>query len=249
VAGPGRDAACPACLGTRIGFGAARGGYRFDECADCRYLFLNPRPAQADLNELYREESIAAEPTFDKAGSRLRRALLKLPRFLRHAWRRDVLDLGCGGGFTAHALSLVAASAAGIDINRGAIEYARQRFRRPRYECLELTALEEGPRSFDFIHSSEMIEHVADVNLYMRVLRRLCRPGGCVYITTPDRGHPKVPKNVAEWDVFCPPVHVQFFGRESAAALFRRYGFEIERFYANRKPGLQFVARKAVHGS
>lgn len=157
-----------------------------------------------------------------------------------------MLDLGCGGGFTAHALSLVARSSTGIDINRGAIAYASSRFRRPRYECLALPALEEYPRRFDFIHSSEMIEHVADVNLYMRVLRRLCRPGGHVYITTPDRGHPKVPRNVVEWDVFCPPVHVQFFARPSAAALFGRYGFEILRFYANRKPGLQFLARNSA---
>lgn len=245
MTGPARDVACPACLGTRLGPGAARGEYRFDECADCRYLFLNPRPAQADLNALYREEASAAEPTFDKASSRLRRAYLKIPRFLRCAWRRDVLDLGCGGGFTAHALSLAARSSTGIDINRNAIEYARARFHRAHYDCLELPALENDPRSFDFIHSSEMIEHVADVNLYMRVLKRLCRPGGHVYITTPDRGHPKVPVNVADWDVFCPPVHVQFFARESATALFGRYGFGIVRFYTNRKPGLQFLARNS----
>ena len=245
MAGPGRDAACPACLGARIGFGAQRGEYRFDECAECGYLFLNPRPVQADLDALYRDESVAAEPTFDKAASRLRRALFKLPRFLPYAWRRDVLDLGCGGGFTAHALSLVAGAATGIDINRSAIEFAGRRFRRPRYECLELDALEDYPGRFDFIHSSEMIEHVADVNLYLRVLGRLCRPGGHVYITTPDRGHARVPRNVADWDVFCPPVHVQFFARPSATALFGRYAFEILRFYRNRKPGLQFLARKS----
>ena len=67
MAGSGRDAACPACLGTRIGSGAERGEYRFDECRDCGYLFLNPRPAQSALDALYREEATAAEPTFDKA--------------------------------------------------------------------------------------------------------------------------------------------------------------------------------------
>ena len=239
------ETACPACLGTRTGPGATHGEHAFFECRDCGYLFLHPRPAQAELDLLYRDESTAAEPTFDKASSRLRRALFKVPRFLPYAWRRDVLDLGCGGGFTAHALSLVARSATGIDINRGAIEYARRRFRRPAYECLALGALEDDLRRFDFIHSSEMIEHVADVNLYMRVLARLCRPGGHVYITTPDRGHPKVPRDVTEWDVFCPPVHVQFFAQPSASALFNRYGFDILRFYRNRKPGLQFLARKS----
>lgn len=89
-----------------------------------------------------------------------------------------------------------------------------------------------------------MIEHVGDVNVYMQTLRKLSRPGAHVYLTTPDRGHPGVPPEIAQWDVFCPPVHVQFFARHCADVLFRRYGFEIVRFYRNRKPGLLLLARR-----
>ena len=94
------------------------------------------------------------------------------------------------------------------------------------------------------MYSSEVIEHVSDINLYMQVLRRLTRDNGHVYITTPDIGHPEVPAEINRWDVFTPPVHVQFFNRTSAQRLFEKYGFEILKFYPNRKPGLIFVARK-----
>ena len=155
-----------------------------------------------------------------------------------------MLDLGCGGGFTAQVLGHIARSATGIDINRNAIAYAQSRFGRARYLCAGLEAVAGMPDRYDFIHSSEMIEHVADVNAYVRTLGRLCRPGGCVYITTPDLGHPKVPARAEDWDVFCPPVHVQFFTRRAATILFERHGFEVLRFYGNAKPGLLMLARR-----
>lgn len=234
---------CPACEEPGTAPFVDHENYRFYSCAGCGFVFLNPMPAQRELNLLYREEKTAAEPTYDKASSRLRRAYLKLPRFLPYAWNRDVLDLGCGGGFIAHVLSLVARSATGIDINPSAIGYASRRFPRPTFLCSELSDVLNLRDRFDFVHCSELIEHVGDVNLFMRALKTLTRPGGHVYITTPDRGHHRVPADIREWDVFCPPVHVQFFTRRAAEALFGRYGFRIVQFYSNRKPGLLFVAK------
>ncbi len=237
--------ACPVCGANGLLPGAEKSGYRFNRCRRCGYLFVNPRPAQKHLDSLYTATGMAGEPVCDKAGSRLRRAFLKLPRFLPYAWREDVLDLGCGGGFVAQALSLVARSSTGIDISENAIAYARKRFRRPRFFCMNFSDLLATGNQYGFIHSSEVIEHVSDVNLYMQVLQKLARKGGHVYLTTPDAGHPRVPMNINDWDVFQPPAHVQFFSRTSMSILFARYGFDTLKFYKNRKPGLHVLARKS----
>jgi len=203
-------------------------------------------PDQRELNKQYLDAHKEAEPTYDKAGSRLRRAFLKLPRFYPYARGRDVLDLGCGGGFVTQVLSFVASSATGIDISENSIAYARSRFKRPSFVCCSFVELEGLDKQYGFIYSSEVIEHVSDVNLYMRVLARLAAPDTHVYITTPDSGHPKVPADITQWDVFNPPIHVQFFNRKAATILFDRYGFKILKFYKNRKPGLVFLARKTA---
>jgi len=200
-------------------------------------------PPQESLNEQYTYPGTEAEPTYDKASSRMRRALLKLPRFFAYAYKRDTLDLGCGGGFVAAVLALVARSSTGIDISRNAINYARKRFHRPEFVCSNFADLLNIGKRFDFIYSSEVIEHVSDVNLYMQVLQHLIKPGGYVYITTPDSGHPDVPDDISQWDVFAPPIHVQFFNRETVSVLFARYGFTIRKFYRNKKPGLIFLAQ------
>lgn len=241
-----QPSACPACASVNTISFAGKDDYNFDRCKDCEFVYLSPMPDQETLNALYVQEDHEAEPTYDKASSRLRRAWLKLPRFFPYAFNRDTLDLGCGGGFVAHVLSRVARSSTGIDISQRAIDYATRRFPRTHFLCRNFTELLNGNETYDFVYSSEVIEHVSDINLYMRVLQTLVREAGHVYITTPDIGHPKVPETINDWDVFTPPVHVQFFNRVSAERLFNKYGFTIVKFYPNRKPGLIFTARKTA---
>ena len=235
---------CAVCTSTNIVFLTALDGFNFKQCNNCEFIFLDPMPSQAELNEQYTNKHEEAEPTYDKAGSRLRRAIIKLPRFFPYAFRKNTLDLGCGGGFIAYVLSLIARSSTGVDISENAIAYANNQFKRPKFICMNFTELLETDNKYDFIYSSEIIEHVSDVSLYMRVLQHLVKKNGHVYITTPDLGHPKVPDNIRDWDVFTPPIHVQFFSKKTVTTLFKAYGFEILKFYKNKKPGLIFLSRK-----
>jgi len=235
---------CAVCTSADTGFLAEKNGYSFSRCNVCDFIFLDPMPAQEELNIQYTDKNKEAEPTYNKAGSRLRRAWVKLPRFFPYAWTKNTLDLGCGGGFIAHVLSMVAKTSTGIDINANAVAYARSRFPRPVFLCKSFTELLESDKQYDFIYSLEVIEHVSNVNLFLSVLQYLAAPQAHIYITTPDSGHPKVPRNISQWDVFTPPIHVQFFSKKTAGILFERYGFRIVKFYKNKKPGLIFLARK-----
>ena len=154
------------------------------------------------------------------------------------------MDFGCGGGFIAYALSFIAKSSSGVDINKKAIAYAKKRFGRVNYFNADFKKLLDSENQYDFVHSSELIEHVSDINLYMRVLENLVKKNGYLYITTPDLGHPKVPNNITEWDVLCPPIHVQHFTKKPVTKLFNKYGLEIIKFYKNKKPGLIFLSKK-----
>lgn len=235
---------CPVCGYAKTHYFVTKNDYSFNQCNECDFVFLNPMPSQDELNEQYMDAEKEAEPTYNKAGSRLRRAFIKLPRFLPYALNKNTLDFGCGGGFIAHALSYVARNSTGIDISANAVEYAKQRFKRANYFCMDFVQLLETKEKYDFVYSSEVIEHVSDINLYMRVLEHLVKKSGYLYITTPDLGHPKVPEDITKWDVFWPPIHVQHFTQKTVTKLFERYGFKILKFYYNKKPGLIFLSQK-----
>ncbi len=201
-------------------------------------------PNQDELNEQYTDDITKAEPSYSKTGSRMRRAFIKLPRFLPYVYGKTTLDFGCGGGFIAHALSYVAKSSNGIDISENAVAYASKRFKRANFACMDFTQLLQTRDKYNFVYSSEVIEHVSDINLYMETLTHLVKKGGYAYITTPDLGHPKVPEDITEWSMLCPPIHVQHFTQKTVRILFERYGFKIIKFYKHKKPGLIFLAKK-----
>ncbi len=229
----------------RTGFFVEKDVYAFSRCADCAFVFLDPMPAADVLARQYTGDdgSISAEH-YPKAESRFRRARIKVACFSRYIRGRDVLDIGCGGGFMVEAMRRRGARATGIDINAQAIAYAAQHYPECVFLCEDLAAFARRAQMFDFVYSSEVMEHLSDINGFMAELARVTRRGAFVYITTPDIGHWRVPVDVTQWDVFSSPVHVQFFNARNIRILFARHGFDVRRKFFKLKPGLQVLAER-----
>ncbi len=237
---------CAACLEPAAAPFAVKGDYRLARCAACGFIFLDPMPAPEELAEVYAGEKVPITETYyPKARSRHRRALVKGLRFRRFFRGGAALDVGCGGGFMVDAMRRAgAARSVGLDISPQALAYAARRYPRNEYYRETLEAFAGRGERFDFVHASEVLEHVPDVNAFVRALAAVTRPGGHVFITTPDVGHRRVPDDVVSWSVVAPPFHVQYFNRANIAILFARHGFEIRRRYFKIQPGLQILARR-----
>lgn len=103
-----------------------------------------------------------------------------------------VLDVGCGGGLLAEALTSAGARVTAIDLAPGMIEVARLHALEQSLEidyrnvaAEALTAGEGG--SFDVITCMEMLEHVPEPARMIATLARLVRPGGAVFVSTLNR--------------------------------------------------------------
>lgn len=238
---------CPVCGASAHRPFADKDGYAFQRCGECRFVFLDPMPTDGELAAIYNSGG-EAPGYFSKHASRARRAHLKLPRFFRYIVGKDVLDLGCGGGIMVGALGRLARHAVGLDISAQAIELAQATYPKHTYISAHFRDASLEADAFDFVHASEIIEHVNDLDAFMNLLQRITRPGGYVYITTPDIGHAKVPSEVRDWDVFSPPRHLQFFERSTLTRVFANYGFEARRKYFDAKPGLQMLFRRTGNG-
>ena len=238
---------CAVCLSSDFLAYAEKNGCSFIQCASCDYIFCHPRPTQEQLNEIYRggdEEGAANEDFFPKASSRRRRAFfnaLKLRRYIRD---KRSLDLGCGGGFFADAARLMGGDSHGLDVNGEAIAYARRRFQKCEFHLGSFENFRGKVGNFDFVYSSEVIEHLNDVEDYMDFLSSVMRPDGVVFITTPDIEWTGGAENPVDWDVFSPPIHIQFFCEKTLVRLFRRYDFVPLRRVPDSGAGLKMLFRK-----
>ena len=102
-----------------------------------------------------------------------------------------IVDIGCGGGLLSEPLSRLGADVLGVDAGDTTVEVARLHaaesgadvtYRRATAEDL----VAEGAR-FDVVIALEVVEHVADVPMFLDSLVRLTAPGGMLVMSTINR--------------------------------------------------------------
>ncbi len=104
---------------------------------------------------------------------------------------KQVLDLGCAGGFMAEALADRGAVVTGIDPAEGAIAAARahaqQNGRQITYDVGVGEALPYADQAFDAVVCVDVLEHVQDLHQVIKEIARVLHPGGLFLFDTINR--------------------------------------------------------------
>lgn len=107
----------------------------------------------------------------------------------QYARKKSVLDIACGVGYGAPMLiGAGALSYEGVDINRGNIEYAKQRYSsdRARFSAGDICTF-SSEKTYDLIICFETIEHVKDYRAALKNLYNLLNQSGLLLISSPNR--------------------------------------------------------------
>jgi 2-polyprenyl-6-hydroxyphenyl methylase/3-demethylubiquinone-9 3-methyltransferase len=103
----------------------------------------------------------------------------------------NILDIGCGGGILAESMAHLGASVHGIDVVERNINIARQHALRSdlaiEYEYLDAEEAVSRGQRYDVVLNMEVVEHVADLPLFMATCTQLVADGGVMYIATINR--------------------------------------------------------------
>ena len=241
---------CQVCGGEDCPPHVEQGEWRYRRCAGCGLVFLSPMLNDEALAALYANpDSGGTRAYFRKQASKLRRARGRV-RYLSKAMTggprgRLFLDVGCSGGFMTQAALEAGFTAWGIDPDGDAVAHAEEHYPGPTYRVCGLADFAANSElQFNAVYCSEVLEHVADANAFVGAIASLMAAGGVLYLTTPDIGHWRRPKKLADWDVFTPPHHCLFFSEANLRQLLSRHGLEIYHRQWAFKPGLKVLARK-----
>lgn len=101
---------------------------------------------------------------------------------------KKILDLGSGEGGTAVVLS-EKNSVLSLDINFIRLQRQMQNFGEVSFSQINADArhLPLPDLFFDLIIVQDVIEHLIDIDLFIEELRRVLKPGGVIYLSTPNR--------------------------------------------------------------
>ena len=170
----------------------------------------------------------------------------------------EVLDIGCGNGIISRSLGAAGFNVLGVDVSEKAIEKAQSlnKLSNVRFEVKSAEQLVVDGQQYEAIICSEVLEHLHQPEVLLKVLRQILKENGILIVTVPNgKGGRELfvtrpVQAIMKYFPFCWKVlnnvkhmlgykgttvqsdaddlaHVQFFTIETLSALARSGGFRI----------------------
>lgn len=133
-----------------------------------------------------------------------------------------ILDIGCGAGLLCEPLNRLGAQVVGVDPSETNISIARAHADKSQllidYRCTTIEAMDLRER-FDIVLAMEVVEHVADVGMFLGHCAAMLKPGGLMVVSTLNRNWKSfalaivgaeyvlrwLPRGTHEWNKFVTP--------------------------------------------
>ncbi|HZS63775.1 MAG TPA: bifunctional 2-polyprenyl-6-hydroxyphenol methylase/3-demethylubiquinol 3-O-methyltransferase UbiG [Xanthobacteraceae bacterium] len=190
---------------------------RFSRFADD---WWNPRGSMAPLHKF---NPVRLGYIRDQVTARFRRD----PRRLDCLKGLRLLDIGCGGGILSEPLARIGAAVVGADPSEMNIGVAKRHAAESGvvvdYRCTTAEALADAGERFDVVLAMEVVEHVADVEIFVRRCGEMVKPGGLMIAATLNRTLKSfalaivgaeyilrwLPRGTHRWDKFVTPDELE----------------------------------------
>jgi 2-polyprenyl-6-hydroxyphenyl methylase/3-demethylubiquinone-9 3-methyltransferase len=137
------------------------------------------------------------------------------------------LDIGCGGGVLSEPIARLGAAVVGADPAAANIAAARLHAAGQGlaidYRATTAEALADAGERFDVVLAMEVVEHVADLSLFVRRCAEMVKPGGLMIVATINRTLKSfalaivgaeyvlrwLPRGTHQWDKFVTPNELE----------------------------------------
>lgn len=227
------DIPCPAC-GATGDEAYIKWDYSHKRCPNCRSIFVSPRPGEELLSYYYNnckapscwnevlEESI--EPRRQAQYKPRIELIVDLLKDQKVQRLQTAVDLGAGTGEFALCLQDTGLfrQVLAVDISQTCVDICQSK----SVNALLGSIKDLSDASIDFIAMNDLIEHLFDPLDHLLSCGKVLRPGGYVFLVTP---------NVCGFDHMIlkersnsvsPPEHLNLFNPDSIAGLLEKAGFE-----------------------
>lgn len=210
-------------------------GVQVVRCLACRFLFVNPRPTERELDHLYGLEYYPSDEK--ELGSSLDHRLpvfesgLKTLEGLTRPGR--ILDVGCGTGNFIRLAQDAGWGAIGVELSRGAAEYAQKRGLQVRAGILRDQHFSSD--YFDVVTLWDVLEHLPEPRKELQEIHHVLKGGGFVVVRVPNTDF-QLLKALLIDDILGrtrkglqADLHLNHFTSGTLRDLLRRCGFEVFR--------------------
>jgi 2-polyprenyl-3-methyl-5-hydroxy-6-metoxy-1,4-benzoquinol methylase len=205
--------------------------FHYVRCLRCGLVYVTPRLRDHLLQQDHSYEP-ATRGNLEAAAehnrnSRRMKALTQAARsYLPYKRNGSLLDVGCSFGAFLEAAKSVGWKACGVEVASLPASVAA------RYHNVFHGYLSDAPYepdSFDVVHLNNVIEHASSPRALVRDIERVLRPGGLLYISTPNVDSYSMALQRARWKYVGGQGHIYLMGLKTLRRLLETEGFEVVR--------------------
>ncbi len=223
---------CPLCDSTEAYFVGSKDAWElqheYHKCADCELIYSPVLPTQELFDKAYaggftirniHRKTLKLVPLI---------SYIKIKRFFQRKKQPiRFLDIGSNAGYFTEGARRLGCDAHGLELNADAVALAKSRYPKSHYHNETIQDFSISSEKFDVIYCSEVIEHVPDIHSFVEAIERVSHKDTILFITTPDTGHYKVPKDLMSWREVIPVEHLRLFNKSNLEKLLADHNFKI----------------------
>jgi 2-polyprenyl-3-methyl-5-hydroxy-6-metoxy-1,4-benzoquinol methylase len=198
------------------------------KCDSCGLHFVNPLGdfhGEHESEEYFLQEYLPLQrSTLASSLAERRDHLALIRRYVSVAGRPRLLDVGCALGLMLRVATDDGWEAVGVETSEFAAQYATRETGCIVYTGTLQEACFEG-NSFDAVTLMDVIEHVPEPRALLAEVNRILRPGGVVFLVTPNFGSLFVRLYKEKAYGIGPEEHVIYFQPKTLKNLLHASGF------------------------
>ena len=159
----------------------------------------------------------------------------------------NILDIGCGGGLLSEPICRLGANVTAIDASLKNIEVAKYHSKKNKlnidYMCSSPDKL-KIKKKFDVVLNMEIVEHVEDINLFLKKSSQLLKKNGLMFVATLNKTLKSyifaivgaeyilrwLPIGTHDWDKFITPHNLIRFSKKNNLKLDKLDGIKFNLF-------------------
>ena len=102
----------------------------------------------------------------------------------------EILDIGCGGGLLSEPIARLGAKVVGIDASEKNVKIAKSHLKKSKLNIDDICSSPEDfktKKKFDVILNMEIVEHVDDLDLFIKKSSSFLKKNGVMFVATINR--------------------------------------------------------------
>ena len=147
-----------------------------------------------------------------------------------------ILDIGCGGGLLSEPMCKLGAKVTAIDASKKNIDVAKFHSKKSKLKIKYICTSPEKlkiKKKFDVVLNMEIVEHVEDINLFIKKSSELLKSSGLMFVATLNKTFKSyifaiigaeyiirwLPIGTHQWDKFIEPSKLNELGKKNGLRL------------------------------